>query len=331
VKIVHFFLPNYLVMSEKSIIFAQNIEEMPKADSLQNARKNKQDEFYTQYCDINNEISHYASYLKGKIIYCNCDTKESEFYKFFVDKFNEFGLKKVIITAFNTIGCGYKVEYDGEKEVTTILDGNGSYKSKECLAILDECDIVCTNPPFSLFVDFIKILIGHNKDFIIIGNQNSITNNVIFNRMKENKLWFGYGFKGLAGYFSVPGDYVDYATCGNHKEDMIRVAGVTWFTSIKPDIRKEQFKFERVYKEGEYQRYDDAPEIIEVPTCKDIPDEYYGLMGVPITFMNKYNDEQFEIICMDKDWTENGREPSRFKLNGKTKFARIIIRRKKNE
>lgn len=212
--------------------------------------------------------------------------------------------------------------------------GAGDFRSLECVELLREADIVVTNPPFSLFREYVALLVKYDKRFLIIGNQNAITYKEIFPLIKENKMWLGYGFKGGASHF-INHHYVDYATAGDHKEGMIRVSGVVWFTNLETDKRHEPLRLGRNYAEADYPRYDNY-DAIEVSKTIDIPADYYGVMGVPITFLDKYCPDQFEII-----WTtdrggdgmlEDLKKPhKRFDapvLNGKGVYKRILIRRR---
>ena len=235
------------------------------------AREAKKDEFYTQLVDVENELRHYSEHFRGKTVLCNCDDPyESNFFKYFALKFNALGLKKLIATCYdgspvqgnelplfsideegNDKRVAYKVEItevkdvngDGvvnlsdvqhllqnDKNVLTLLKGNGDFRSQECIELLKEADIVCTNPPFSLFREYVAQLMKYEKKFLIVGHQNAITYKEIFPLIKENKIWLGYGFKGGAGHFVSP--YEDVATAGDHREGLIRVSGVHWFTNL---------------------------------------------------------------------------------------------------
>jgi len=274
--------------------------------NLHNASKNKKDEFYTQLPDIEHELNHYREHLKGKVIFCNCDDPElSNFWKYFHLNFEKLGIKKLISTHFVyedifQKGETYKLEYEGGNDsdimvgVKTILIENGDFRSKECVEILEKSDIVITNPPFSLFREYVGQLVEHKKKFVIIGHQNAITYKEVFKLIKENKIWLGYGFNGGAAHF-INKHYEDYATAGNHKEGMIRVSGVVWFTNLDISKRHEDLILYKKYNKNDYQKYENY-KAINVDTTKEIPTDYDGAIGVPITFLNKYNPEQFEII-----------------------------------
>lgn len=219
--------------------------------------------------------------------------------------------------------------------------GAGDFRSLECVELLREADIVVTNPPFSLFREYVALLVKYDKRFLIIGNQNAITYKEIFPLIKENKMWLGYGFKGGASHF-INHHYVDYATAGDHKEGMIRVSGVVWFTNLETDKRHEPLRLGRKYAEADYPRYDNY-DAIEVSKTIDIPADYYGVMGVPITFLDKYCPDQFEIIWQASGNTRKCAPPDVLEelkyvqnkedrggcpvLKGKRTYSRILIRR----
>ena len=277
--------------------------------NLKKAKTSKSDEFYTQLSDIEKELGHYSEHFKDKIVFCNCDDpEESHFWKYFEMNFEFLWLKKLISTHFENKKPSYKLEITWDKNfdgkinkldiAKTPLKQNGDFRSPECIEILKEADIVVTNPPFSLFREYVAQLFENQKKFLIIGNQNALTYKEIFKLIKENKLWLGYWFNGGAAHF-INKHYEDYATAGNHKEWMIRVSGVTWFTNIEIQKRHEDLILYKTYKgnENEYPKYDNF-DAINVDRTKDIPIDYKGLIGVPITFMDKYNPEQFEIIAL---------------------------------
>lgn len=214
------------------------------------------------------------------------------------------------------------VEYliKNDKNVLTTLKGNGDFRSNECIELLKEADIVVTNPPFSLFREYMTQLIKYEKKFVIVGHQNAITYKEIFPLIKDNQIWLGYGFKGGAAHFySI---YEDVATAGNHKAGMIRVSGVNWFTNLEIPKRHETLDLYKVYNPDEYPHYDNY-DAINVDKTSDIPLGYDGVMGVPITFLDKYNPEQFEIIKFRK-----GNDGKDLSINGKCPYFRILIRKK---
>lgn len=331
---------------------------MAKNDNLHKAKRAKADEFYTQLSDIENECKHYWEHFKGKTILCNCDDpRVSNFFRYFSLNFEHLGLKKLIATCYKNQDIDLFSQESSEKAVYIIyegdkngnrqvddnelevkeLQGDGDFRSKECIELLKEADIVVTNPPFSLFREYVAQLIEYEKKFLIIGHQNAITYKEIFPLLKENKMWLGYGFKGSAGHFISK--YEDVATAGDHKEGMIRVSGVTWFTNLEHNKRHEELILYKEYNPekfpNEYPKYENY-NAIEVSKTAEIPMNYNGVMGVPVTFMYKYNPEQFEIIGMAEDngkglsgeaaeW--DGKNPHCI-INGKAMYKRIFIRKK---
>ncbi len=310
--------------------------------SLREASKAKKDEFYTQLSDIANELKHYKDHFRDKVVLCNCDDPyESNFFKYFALNFNYFGLKKLICTCWdgspisNTelnlfneepaedgrSHIAYKVELTEVKDMTgdgasgledvkafllenppTRLKGNGDFRSQECIELLKEADIVVTNPPFSLFREYVAQLVEYEKKFIIIGHQNAITYKEIFPLIKENKMWLGYGFKGGAGHFIS--HYEDIAKAGDHKEGMIRVSGVVWFTNLDTNKRHYPLDLYKHYSPEEYPKYDNY-DAIEVSKTAEIPMDYDGVMGVPISFLDKFCPEQFEIVGINTNDKDN--------------------------
>lgn len=302
--------------------------------NLNAAKVAKKDEFYTQLSDIERELQHYWQHFRGKVVLCNCDDPyESNFFKYFALRFNQLGLKKLICTCYNgspVTGNELAFHFDGfdddepkkiayKVEITEVKDENGDgavdlsdvqyllksdrnvlsilktgdFRSQECIELLKEADIVVTNPPFSLFREYIGQLMEYKKKFLIIGSQKSIGCKEIFPLFQENKIWWGYGFKGAAAHFFSP--YEDTATAGDHKKDMIRVSGVTWFTNLEIPKRSEEMDLVCRYSPDEYPRYENY-NAIEVGKTTDIPFVYPGIMGVPITFLDKYCPDQFDIV-----------------------------------
>lgn len=236
---------------------------------------------------------------------CNCDDQESSFWQYFAMNFETLGLKGLITTHYVRDGQSYAIKYDPEhaegvepidRSKTIELTGDGDFRSPECVAFLEQADIVVTNPPFSLFREYVAQLVEHDKKFLIVGHQNAITYKEVFRLIQQNRIWLGYGFKGGAGFF-INRHYENYATASSKKEGMIRVSGVHWFTNLDHKKRHEPLILYRTYQgsEGDYPRYDNF-DAIEVSKTKDIPADYGGFMGVPITFMDKWNPDQFEII-----------------------------------
>lgn len=282
--------------------------------NLNAAKEAKKDEFYTQLEDINNELRHYREHFRGKTVLCNCDDpRVSNFFTYFAYNFEFLGLKRLITTCYknqdmdlfsqNECEQAIYLIYDGDKNGNNIPDpeeigihplkGDGDFRSKECVELLKQADIVVTNPPFSLFREYVAQLMEFDKKFLIIGHQNAIHYKEIFPLIMKNKLWLGYGFKGGAGHFISK--YEDKATAGDHREGMIRVPGVHWFTNLEIRKRHENLILYKHYTPEEYPRYENY-DAIEVCKTADIPCDYDGAMGVPTTFLDKYNPEQFEII-----------------------------------
>lgn len=311
-------------------------------ESLHAANRAKKDEFYTQLADIENELRHYKEHFKGKTVLCNCDDpRVSNFSVYFVLNFKALGLKRLITTCyknnepdlFSMNECERAVYaiYEGDPECNSPEDAkqipyhefehsDGDFRSPECIELLKEADIVVTNPPFSLFREYVAQLIKYDKKFVIVGHQNAITYKEIFPLIKENRLWLGVGFKGGAGHFYSK--YEDVASAGDHRDGMIRVSGVTWFTNLDIAKRHEELILYKKYTPKEYPLYDNY-DAIDVSKSNEIPFDYDGYIGVPITFLYKYNPEQFEIIQFRKG--NNGKDLS---INGKCPYFRIIIRRK---
>lgn len=259
--------------------------------NLHKAKDAKNDEFYTQLTDIAKELMHYKAHFKDKIVLCNCDDPTwSAFWKYFHLNFAELGLKKLISTHYNREEATYKMEYTGgddnniEAGVKTPLDGNGDFRNKECLDLLDECDIVCSNPPFSLFRGYVAALMEHEKKFLIIGNKNAITYKEFFPLLRNNEVWIG---------------------CNNVKEflqpdgSIKKFGNIGWFTNLDVAKRHEKLILWKHYTPEEYQKYDNF-DAINVNKVSEIPCDYDGVMGVPITFLDKYNPEQFEIVAFRK-------------------------------
>lgn len=304
-----------------------------KNKNLHNAKTAKNDEFYTQIEDIQNELFNYKEYFKNKTIFCNCDNpEESNFWKYFSLNFEFFGLKKLVATHFEKDKPSYKLEIvkdvnnDGVVNrfdtIKTELKQNGDFRSPECIDILKEADIVVTNPPFSLFREFVAQLIEYNKKFIIIGNQNAITYKEIFKLIKDNKIWLGCTnpkeFKMPDSYPLLGSSYI------NEKgEKIARFGNICWFTNLKHKKRNEELILYREYNPKDYPKYDNY-DAINVDKVKDIPKDYFKAIGVPITFLDKYNPKQFEIIKFRK-----GDDDKDLAINGKCPYFRILIKNKK--
>ena len=310
---------------------------------LQKAKKSKADEFYTQLCDIESELKYYKPHFKNKVVYCNCDDpKVSNFFNFFFIHFKELGLKKIIISCYKEKGNhllngnnenGFFLEYTGKEsdnifENITYFNGDGDFRSDECINLLKQADIVVTNPPFSLFREYVAQLEEYNKQFLIIGNVNAITYKEIFKLIKENKSWLGVNLgRGVSG-FIVPEHYELYGTEARIDESGNRIVSPNnclWLTNLDISKRHEDINLVKKYHgfEHEFLTYDNY-DGINVNKTKDIPMDYKGAMGVPITFLHKFNPDQFEIIKFRK-----GNDEKDLSINGKCPYFRILIKNKR--
>ena len=321
---------------------------------LNDARQNKKDEFYTQLSDIERELAHYKEHFRGKTVLCNCDDpRVSNFFHYFAYQFEALGLKRLITTCyknqtpdlFSQHDCERAISlvYDGDKNGNRVpdpeeigiheLQGDGDFRSPECIELLMQADIVVTNPPFSLFREYVAQLMRFEKKFIIVGHQNALTYREIFPLIVDNRIWLGYGFKGGASHFMS--QYEDTATAGDHRKGMIRVSGVVWFTNLEIKKRHEDLILFRNYDPKDYPNYDNY-DAIEVGKTSDIPMDYGGVMGVPITFLDKFNPDQFEIVGATESegkgfshglWkSESGIvQPM---VRGERKYKRIFIRKR---
>lgn len=282
---------------------------MAKNDNLHKAKDAKNDEFYTRIEDVAEELRHYKKHFAGKVVFCNCDDPTwSAFWRYFHLNFAELGLKKLISTHYDRTEPTYKMEYEGgddnnvEVGVKTPLEGNGDFRNKECLDLLDESDIVVTNPPFSLFREYVAVLMKHQKKFLILGNMNALTYKEIFPLIRDNQLWYGASIHSGDRKFYVPNDYPLKASgCGvdNNGQKFIRVKGVRWYTNLDYKARHEKLVLWKNYTPEEYPKYDNY-DAINVNKYSEIPCDYDGVMGVPITFIDYYCPEQFEIVAFRK-------------------------------
>ena len=352
---------------KETTLFEDNVvEEVKRHNNLTKAKREKNDEFYTRLEDITAELRHYKEYFKGKVIYCPCDKLfnigQSNFGKYFLSQFHELGIKKLICTQWNPNGVGlvkeydfitngFKWEYNGEKKDNEpvdesdiniyLLDGDGSFDSDECREIMKKCDIVITNPPFSLFRQFIAQIMEYEKKFIILGNMNAITYKEIFPLIKDNKIWLGYRNLGNDMFFELTDDYKKEIVKEKKEgsgwriidgEVMGRVANACWYTNIEHSKRKEELYLSKKYNEIDYPKYDNY-DAIDVSRVENIPMDYDDVMGVPITFLGKYNPTQFEIVgimsgAKGETFTNGNDGRAKFYVNGKGVYARILIRRK---
>jgi hypothetical protein len=311
--------------------------------NLTKAKKAKCDEFYTQLTDIEKEMRHYKDFFKGKVVYCNCDdARESNFFKYFSLNFEHLGLKKLISTGFKADGKGVVLIYEGDKNGNRIVDdneiivneleGNGDFRSAECIEYLKECDVVVTNPPFSLFREYVAQLMEYGKKFLIIGPQNAVTYKEIFPLIKDNKMWWGTD---CVRWFIVS-EKMNKATKISYNGETIAEGDRSrWFTNISHNKRNETLDLYRKYNETDYPKYDNYDAINVDKTC-DIPMDYEGVMGVPITFLDKYCPSQFEILdARNHTSVEKLKSKTTFlvkdkdsAINGKPTYARILIKRR---
>ena len=287
--------------------------------NLAQAKKNKDDEFYTQLTDIEKELRFYKDKFKNKIVYCNCDDPQvSNFFQYFALNFEKLGLKKLITTCYkndqidlfsnNKKEKAITLTYEGDKNNNKIPDieeiginylkGDGDFRSNECIDILKTADVVVTNPPFSLFREYVSQLIEFKKDFLIIGHQNAIKYKEIFPLMRDNKIWLGPSISSGDREFGIPEEYEVRSKSLREDENgnrFIRVSGVRWFTNLEVKKYKEELVLYKKYTAQEYPKFENL-DAINVNKTKDIPCDYPGMMGVPITFMDKYHPDQFQII-----------------------------------
>lgn len=301
--------------------------------SLNKAKQQKNDDFYTQLPDIENELKHYRPHFAGKVVYCNCDDpKISNFYKYFSLNFGFLGLKKLITTCYKNqnqdlfsnhtsekaiwLECNQGAYENGayvpSEPVVRELDEDGDFRSDECVNLLKQADIVVTNPPFSLFREYVAQLVKYGKKFLIIGSQNAITYKEIFPLIKDNTMWFGVTPKGQDMLFDVPEGYAQ-ELAANAKEGSAyrvvdgvikgRLGNAVWFTNLDHDERHEEVPLYKSYSPEAYPHYDNY-DAINVDKITDIPTDWNGVMGVPITFLDKYNPDQFEILGFSSLWDD---------------------------
>ena len=311
---------------------------------LHNAKKSKNDEFYTQLSYIEKGLKHYEKHFKGKVIYCNCDDPgASNFFNYFFVNFERLGIKKLMTACYKKQDFdlfsekepekGFFFVYSGErgdknrliKDKSVLFTDSGDFRSDESIELLKQCDIVATNPPFSLFREYVDQLVKYGKKFLIIGNINAITYKEIFTLIKENKTWLGVNLgRGISG-FIVPDHYELYGTEARIDEDGNRIISPNnclWLTNLDNFKRHEYIKLTKSYAENEYPKYDNY-DGINVNKTKDIPYDYQGVIGVPITFLHKYNPDQFEIIKFRK-----GDDEKDLSIGDKCPYFRILVRNK---
>jgi hypothetical protein len=331
----------------------------PLNRSLHAAKATKQDEFYTQLSDIEKELRHYHQQFKNKTVLCNCDDpRVSNFFKYFLNNFEKLGLKKLITTCYQNdkpdlfsqhkSGRGIYFEYSGEQKKQRLPDpgkikpralkDDGDFRSEECVSLLKQADIVVTNPPFSLFREYVQQLIELDKKFLIIGSQNALHYQEIFKRFKENRMWLGYGFDAGNAYFKTSGDRKYASGVFDQATGLVKFRNVAWFTSMEHAKRHEELILVAKYTPQAYPKYDNY-DAIEVSKVRGIPADYDGLMGVPDTFLDKHNPDQFELIgipfgdmgkTLGVTRNHRGRTDIAITRDGKSRcpYSRIIIRRK---
>lgn len=354
-----------------------------KNRNLHQANQAKNDEFYTQINDIENELKHYKDQFRNKTVFLNCDDPyESNFFKYFASSFNHLGLKKLIATSFAgspIIGAqlplpllaGMKgkkeplkieinevpdADEDGaidlsdvrhllqnDRNIATPISGNGDFRSDECIELLRKSDIVCTNPPFSLFREYVAQLVEYDKKFLIIGNTNAVKYNEIFKLFKENRIRTGYTNFNVGMFFVVPDHWEKFHHIDQSGKKIARVSTACWFTNLEVARHHELITLYKKYTPEEYPKYDNY-DAINVNRYTDIPIDYNGIVGVPITFLDKYNPDQFEILGVFDDKREKSDafiqgEPTYVDeqhkryvgpvLRGKALYTRILIKLKK--
>ena len=328
-------------INELRLIIKQQLNKtknMAKNANLHAAKNAKNDEFYTQLSDVEKELKHYKEFFNGKKVLCNCnDDKWSAFFKYFSMNFEHLGLKQLVCVSYNENGKGKKYVYNGDLnnnrmvddwEVNvTELNGNGDFSSDECVELLKDCDVVVTNPPFSLFRDFVALLQQYEKKFLIIGNGNAVTYKEIFPLIKDNKMWIGCS-KGIGGQmcFIVQDDYDGKYVEEINGQKIAQVNNAAWFTNIPHAKRNQPLDLYKKYKSEEYSKYDNY-DAINVDKTSDIPMDWSGVIGVPITFLDKYCPTQFEIVGIANSARYIGSFPCLTIIDGKKIYNRILIRK----
>ena len=317
---------------------------------LSQAKKGKEDEFYTQLEDIEAELKHYREHFAGKTVLCNCDDpRMSHFFFYFVLHFHHLGLKKLITTCYKNQdpnSCSENISkqavylvYEGEDigsppdpniaGLVHPLQGDGDFRSPECINFLEEADIIVTNPPFSLFREYVTLLMEHRKNFIVIGNQNAITYKEVFQYIRNNQLWLGYKFGDMK--FRVPDHYAARPTrfwIDKKGKKWRSLGNICWFTNLDIQKRHEELTLYKKYNPEGYPHYDNY-DAINVNKTADIPCDYDGVMGVPITYLDKHNPNQFEIIGQMASTSIDEYNFGYPYINGEKKYARILIRNRK--
>lgn len=293
-----------------------------KTPSLRDAKKAKLDEFYTQLADIERELKHYKSHFRDKVVYCNCDDpRVSDFFHYFSYNFEKLGLKKLIATCYknqevdlfseNASEQAIYLEYEGDKNGSGVPDleeigiehlrGDGDFRSPEAIELLQQSDIVVTNPPFSLFREYVAQLVEYDKKFLIIGNMNALTYKEIWPLIQAEKLWLGVTRTGTGQMWFRVKDDAPVRT-GQRVENGVRyqtVGNSAWFTNLEHSKRHEPLTLYKTYSPEECPAYDNY-DAIDVSKAVDIPVDYAGVMGVPITYLGRHNPDQFEIVGIAK-------------------------------
>ena len=306
-----------------------------KNSFLNKARANKNDEFYTQLTDIEKELRHYKKHFKNKVVLCNCDDPRiSQFFHYFSHQFETLGLKKLITTCYKNqqsnlfSKCDSEkaiyLEYNGDKNGNRVPDAeeiginylktDGDFRSEECIEFLKQSDIIITNPPFSLFREYLSLLVKYEKKFLIIGNMNAITNKEIFPLIKDNKIWLGYNTNGMS--FKIP-----------NNKSIKHMGFACWFTNLDFQKRHENIILSKKYNKTDHPKYDNY-NAINVDKTTDIPSNYDGVMGVPISFLDKYNPDQFEILGTTRYHDGSNISNDINFVNGKLLYMRLLIRSK---
>ncbi|MDX8415613.1 adenine-specific methyltransferase EcoRI family protein [Intestinicryptomonas porci] len=315
--------------------------------TLHSAKKQKKDEFYTQLSDIEKELKHYKSHFNGKTVLCNCDDpRVSNFFKYFSYNFEYLGLKKLISTCYKNQDADWFskhdvekaiwLEYNGDKNGNRVPDaneigirefnGDGDFRSDECIELLKQADIVVTNPPFSLFREYVAQLMEYGKKFLIIGNKNAVTYKEVFKAIKENHLWLGVRNINDDMWLFLPDDEEKYEKIVDGRK--MKHIQACWFTNLDHRKRNENLILYKKYTPQEFPKYDNY-EAINVDKVVDIPCDYDGVMGVPITFLDKYNPAQFEILGDSRYHDGQDFADDINIIKGKGLYRRILIRRRK--
>jgi len=289
------------------------------------AKTSKMDEFFTEYQTVEKELENYTSFFDGKTIYCNCDNyKTSAFFKYFLNNFERFKLKKIICTWYDKNNGG-KCEYYNNQYHITQLDYDGDFRNEKNISIIKESDIIVTNPPFSLFRDFIKLMMQYNKNFIVLGNLNAVKYKDVFPHIMNNRIFIGKSIRYGDTEFIVPNTFFDPKKTKNFTIDkisgnkLVKVPSIRWYTNLKYDgFNQTTLNLVKTIDSMVYEFFDGYDNIINCDKVSNIPKDYNGIIGVPISFIDKYNSNQFKIIGLI-------RVP---KIKGTEIYSRILIQKK---